>query len=148
MANLIDTDEVKRRLISFYDWSARFAYEVGQHDCLLEAIDWLEFACRGILPIDLSSKWRGTYSTSEELEALCAPAGGLEQAFQAQAQVTGLEPASPPRTGDIGMVSLPSFGLTGAVILPSGRWRIKTPTGIVTTSLVTVVAAWGLPCRR
>lgn len=135
---------VHTKLMAFLDRSVKHPFEWGQHDCMLEVADWLDFACG----MDVARLWRGTYDSEAELEALVEGVGGLEQAMHDEALRLGLAETVEPLAGDFGLVTLPGQEKPlGAILMPSGRWRMKTLTGIALRRDVTVIVAWSLPCR-
>lgn len=85
---------IREKLNLFLDKAAGWGFEYGQHDCMLEVADWLDFACG----LDAASAWRGTYSSQEELDALMPD--GLEAAMRAEAARIGLQEAATPQFGD------------------------------------------------
>ncbi len=135
---------LRDKLMSFLDRAAKWPFEWGQHDCMLEVADWLDHACG----MDTASRWRGTYASEAELDAILAEHGTLEEAMREEANAAGLHEAAEPLFGDVALV-LPSGQEKplGAILMPSGRWRMKTLTGIALRRDVTVVVAWSLPCR-
>lgn len=135
--------DMREKLNAFLDRSMRWAFEYGQHDCMLEVADWLDYACKTHIAAD----WRGRYSSEAELDALMPD--GLVSAMRAGAARYGLSEAATPQTGDVGILSLPGQERPlGAILMPSGRWRFKTRGGILVTRGATLIVAWGLPCRQ
>lgn len=135
---------VHEKLMPFLDKAARRPFEWGVSDCMLELADWLDHACGS----RLAEQWRGTYSSEAGAEAIFAPSGGLEPFIRAMAASLGLAEAVEPRFGDMALVTVPGQEKPlGAILMPSGRWRMKTATGVVLTRDVTILAAWALPCR-
>lgn len=134
---------IREKFNQFLDRSAARRFEWGVCDCLLEVADWLDIACG----FDIANQWRGTYASEAEAMALM---GGDQLAFmRAQAAALGVaEAAAKPQFGDVALVTLAGQDRPlAAVLLPSGRWRMRTSTGIVMTRDVVVLAAWALPCR-
>lgn len=132
------------KLKAFLDKSAKHSFAWGEHDCMLEVADWLDYACG----LGAASAWRGTYSSEAELDTMVEPLGGFEEAMRAEAATLGLEEATQPLFGDVALVTLAGQDKPlGAVLMPSGRWRMRTLTGFVVTADVTVIIAWSLPCR-
>lgn len=135
---------LREKLMAFLDKAAKWPFEWGQHDCMLEVADWLYAACG----IDAAYAWRGTYDSPEDLEATFAPQGGFVPAMIAEAARLGLAETAEPLFGDVALVTLAGQDKPlGAILMPSGRWRMKTMTGIALTREVTIVVAWALPCR-
>lgn len=133
---------IREKLNAFLDKSARRRFEWGVCDCMLEVADWLDRACG----TDIANEWRGTYSTEEEAYARLG--GDLVTAMRAEAARRGLTEAAEPQFGDIGIVLPPGQDKPlGAILMPSGRWRMLTQAGIALTADVTVLVAWALPCR-
>lgn len=133
---------VKERLPAFLDRTARKPFQWGQSDCMLEVADWLDFCCR----LGAADAWRGRYSSAEEAAALMPE--GLGTAMRSEARRLGLEEAAEPRPGDVALVTIPGQDKPlGAILLLSGRWRMKTVAGVLMMRDVTVLVAWSLPCR-
>jgi hypothetical protein len=130
-------------LMAWLDLSARRPFVWGESDCMLEVASWLDYS-RGL---DAASAWRGRYHSEAEAEALMPE--GLEAAMRAEAARLGLRETAEPQLGDIAVVSVAGQAKPcGAILMPSGRWRMKTLTGIALIRDVSVLAAWSLPCRR
>lgn len=133
---------IREKLNAFLDKSARRPFEWGVCDCMLEVADWLDQSCG----FDVANEWRGRYSTEEEAYSLMG--GSLEIAMRAEAARLGLAEAVQPLFGDVGLVIPPGQEKPlGAILMPSGRWRMRTQTGVALSRDVTVVVAWALPCR-
>lgn len=139
-------------------WSA-FAVETNSHDfqwgewdCMLDIGDWL----KTVTGIDCVSDYRGKYASADEARALFRRQGGLTRVLRCMGRELGLAETAEPRAGDIGLVK--AFGMIirerrsavfpmGAIMMPSGRWRIRTlGSGHVTRAFPTLVA-WSLPCH-
>lgn len=135
---------VRDKLMAWLDQAARRPFEWGVADCVLDAADWLDFACG----TKIADSWRGRYSSEAQADALTAPYGGLEAAMRAEALFWGLAVTAQPVFGDVALVTVAGQDKPlAAVLMPSGRWRMKTAAGIALTRDVTVVVAWALPCR-
>lgn len=135
---------IREKIMTFLDRASRTPFAWGQSDCMLEVADWLDFACQ----TGAAGRWRGTYSDEASLDALLEPLGGLETAMRAEAVTLGLEEAAEPQVGDVALVTVEGQEKPlGAILMPSGRWRMKTLEGVVLSREVTVVVAWKLPCR-
>jgi hypothetical protein len=133
---------VQQKLMAFFDRAAKHPFSWGEHDCMLEVADWLDYACG----LDAAGPWRGRYSTEAEADALM-PAG-LVAGMVAEAARLGLQEAAQPLPGDVGLVTVTGQAKPcGAIYMPSGRWRLKTEAGIVTTRDAKVLVAWTVPCR-
>lgn len=133
---------VREKFSAFLDRSAARTFEWGQADCLLEVADWLDLACG----YDLANQWRGTYSTEEQANALIG--GDIVAFMSAQAATLGIAEAAQPQFGDVGAVTVVGQDKPlAAILLASGRWRMRTAAGIVTARDVTVLKAWSLACR-
>jgi hypothetical protein len=130
--------------MAFLDKAAKHPFAWGDHDCMLEVADWLDAACG----MDIASAWRGLYDDEDSLTATLDALGGFETAMRAAAAQHGLAEVAEPQFGDVGIVQPPGQPKPlGAILMPSGRWRMKTLTGIALRRDVTVVVAWSLPCR-
>jgi hypothetical protein len=144
MAGLLTEDAVRKKLNGFLDRSARHPFQWGQHDCMLDVADWLDHACG----LDLASRWRGRYASEAELEALLAPLGGFGPVMQAEAELAGLAEATELDPGNVALVTLSGQDKPlGAILMPSGRWRLRTLSGFVVTAAVSILTMWSLPCR-
>jgi hypothetical protein len=133
---------IRERLTLFLDRAARRGFEWGVSDCVLEVADWLDLACGW----DVAAEWRGRYSDEASAHALMPD--GLEAAMRAEMARLGLADAHEPRFGDVAVVTLAGQPKPlAAILMPSGRWRMKTLSGIAVTRDVSVLAAWSLPCR-
>lgn len=133
---------IRDKLMPFLDRAAKRPFVWGQSDCMLEVADWLDHACG----LDAASRWRGTYS--DEAGAIAAMGGDIGTAMRQEAARLGLSEAAEPLPGDVALVTLPGQEKPlGAILMPSGRWRMKTLSGILLTKDVTVIVAWSLPCR-
>lgn len=135
---------LRDKLMRFFDWSSGRPFEWGQSDCVMEIATWLKLACG----LDVAGPWRGKYKNEAEASAILDPLGGLEAAMRAEATRVGLEETLDPQFGDVALVTVPGQDKPlGAILMPSGRWRMKTMTRIVVTRDVIVIVAWKLPCR-
>lgn len=133
---------VREKLNIFLDRAAKRGFEWGVSDCVLEVADWLDMSCG----FDAAADWRGRYHDQAGAEALMP--GGLEAAMRSEMARLGLAEAHEPRFGDVAVVTLHGQEKPlAAILMPSGRWRLKTVTGIALTKDVTVLVAWSLPCR-
>lgn len=134
---------IREKLTLFLDKAARRPFEWGVSDCVLEVADWLDQSCS----LDVASEWRGRYSDEASARALM-PRGDLEAAMRLEMGFIGLKETVQPQFGDVALVTLVGQDKPlAAILMPSGRWRMKTLTGIALTRDVTVVVAWSLPCR-
>lgn len=132
------------KLNAFLDKSARKATAWGDFDCMLEIADWLDQSCG----LKSAEAWRGRYASEEEAYALLDPLGGFETAIRGEMARLGLAEAVQPEFGDVALVTLGEEPKPmGAILMPSGKWRIRTLTGFAVTRAVTVIVAWSLPCR-
>jgi hypothetical protein len=137
-------NEVPRKLMAFLDRSARYPFQWGRHDCMLDIADWLDYACG----LRVAAAWRNVYASEAEIGAMLAPAGGFEAAMRAEATRLGLAEAREPLPGDVALVTVAGQDKPlGAILTPSGKWRMRTLKGFVVTKAVDVVVAWSLPCR-
>jgi hypothetical protein len=137
-------NEVQRKLNAFLDRSAKYAFAWGDHDCMLDIADWLDYSCG----LRVAEEWRGNYATEDELDELMDSLGGFEQAMRDEADRLELVEAAEPLLGDPGLLNVSGQPkILGGILMPSGRWRMRTLTGFLVTSAVTVVVAWSLPCR-
>lgn len=133
---------LREKLNIFLDRAARRGFEWGVSDCVLEVADWLDLACG----LDIAAEWRGRYSDEASAHALMPD--GLEAKMRSEMARLGLTLAQEPRFGDVAVVTLAGQPKPlAAILMPSGRWRMKTLTGIALTKDVTVLVAWSLPCR-
>lgn len=127
-------------------------FQWGWADCMLDVADWLQAASGR----DLGAQWRGRYATAEECRALFRARGGLARAMRQDAAAAGLIETDAPAPGDVGIVrAFPAefkgghrrlFPM-GAIMMASGRWRVRGLVGHITGDYP-VVVAWRLPCRR
>lgn len=136
---------VRELLPKFLDKSSRKPFLWGESDCMLDIADWLAFATKDKELRDVGSKWRSRYSTQQECEALLEPMGGLVGAMKTEAKALGLESTDQPEPGDIAMVE--GFGdkPMGAIMMMSGRWRVRTEKGFVVSHEFKPIVAWKLP---
>lgn len=133
---------VRDKLMPFLDRAAKRPFAWGQSDCMLELADWLDHACG----LDSASRWRGRYS--DEAGASAIMGGDIEAAMRKEASFLGLREVTEPLPGDVALVTLAGQEKPlGAILMPSGRWRMKTLAGIALTKDVNIVVAWSLPCR-
>lgn len=133
---------IREKLMPWLDKSARRPFEWGQADCMLDVADWLDYSCG----LDVASAWRGRYSSEAEAAALMQE--GLETAMRTEAARLGLEEAAEPLPGDVAIVTIPGQDKPlGAILMPTGRWRMRHARGFLLARSVTVLIAWSLPCR-
>lgn len=133
---------IREKLNAFLDKAARRPFEWGVSDCVLEVTDWLDQSCG----FDIAAEWRGRYHDEAGARALMPD--GLEAAMRSEMARLGLRIAPQPQFGDVALVTVAGQAKPlAAILMPSGRWRMKTLTGICVTRDVTVVVAWSLPCR-
>lgn len=131
--------DIRSKLFQFLDYSARHPFEWGVHDCVLEVADWLDRA-RGL---NVANEYRGTYSDEAGAAAIIG-LGGLASAMSAKAAALGLAETREPKPGDVAVVTAPGQDKPlAAILMPSGRWRMKTERGFVTRG-VEVIKAWSV----
>jgi len=144
MAEFLISPTVRDKLTAFLDRSARHAFAWGQHDCMLDVADWLDYACG----LDAAARWRGEYASEAQAQSDPRMVNGLVSAMREEAMVLGLAETGAPEAGDIAVVSVAGQDKpVGAIMMPSGKWRMRTLTGFLITRDVTVLVAWSLPCR-
>lgn len=124
----------------------------GVNDCMLDVADWA-FEVTGL---DLASQYRGTYSDPEACRALFRSSGGIVPVLRRKARSVLLCETDSPKPGDIGLVRAYPFIIRlrrkvmlpmGGILMPSGRWRVRTHEGHI-TELFPVIVAWSLsPCQ-
>jgi hypothetical protein len=132
--------DLRTKLFQFLDQSARRPFEWGVADCVLEVADWLDRA-RGLA---IANEYRGTYSDEAGAAAIIGP-GGLEAAMSPKMVEIGLAETHEPQFGDVAVVSAPGQDKPlAAILMPSGRWRMKTERGIALSRAVTVMKAWSV----
>lgn len=120
----------------------------GVHDCCTFPCDWVVL-CGWPDPM---AKWRGTYGSEVEADALIAQAaeygetvgmGGLLALFVDGFSEAGLpEVTGPFEAGDVGVVTL--WGLEAGAIFTGKRWAFVPPRGLGCVSLddECIVRAW------
>ena len=112
----------------------------GRADCGLPLADWVMLA-RGVS--DPAAKLRGTYSTEAECEALLRARGGLWRIVTELAASVGLSRSTAPKPGDIAVVEI-ARQHWGAILSPSGFWRIKANDGATGVKTCVVRRAWSV----
>lgn len=141
---------VRKWLMAWFDQSAKYAFAWGDHDCMLDIADWLDFANKkaGVAWVPVAADWRGLYTTEQELDDLMDSLGGFEQAMRDEADRIGLVETETPLPGDMGLLTVSGQPkMLGGIMTPASRWRMRTLTSFLVTSSVTVEVAWSLPCR-
>jgi hypothetical protein len=131
--------DLRTSLFQFLDQSARRRFEWGVCDCVLDVADWLDRA----LGLSIADEYRGTYSDEAGATAILGP-GGIEGAMSAKAAEIGLAETREPQFGDVAVVTAGQGKPMAAVLMPSGRWRMKTERGIALSRAVTVMKAWSV----
>jgi hypothetical protein len=132
--------DLRTSLFQFLDQSARRRFEWGVCDCVLEVADWLDRS----LGLSIADEYRGTYSDEAGARAILGP-GGIEGAMSAKLAEIGLAETREPQFGDVAVVAAPGQGKPlAAILMPSGRWRMKTERGIALSRGVTVMKAWSV----
>jgi hypothetical protein len=118
-------------LSAFLSEAAARGFAWGQHDCMLFVADW----ARRLTGNDPGARWRGTYSTQAEAEAILSRGGGpgpiLHEALTAQGWVPVVSDLKP---GDIAVVRVPAFAghaLVASVFAGRGRFALVTERGLV-----------------
>lgn len=129
-------------LMKFLDRSTAKEFIWGENDCSLDLADWL-----GMNGFDVAKDWRGTYSSELECQALLDARGGLLSVITAEASRLGLQATARPQQGDIAVITINGRSMC-AIMMPSGRWRMRTLDGFVVSKAGEVIAAWSVPCRR
>jgi hypothetical protein len=110
---------------------------------MLDLADWVDLACG----TQIAKDWRGKYSN--ESEAIELLGGDFQSGVEKEIDGRGLARTSYAMPGDIGIVTVGGQDKPlGAIMMPSGRWRMRTATGFVMARDVIVITAWILPpCR-
>lgn len=145
----MNSDTARQWLMAFFDRSASHAFEWGQHDCMLDIADWLDFANKKSgAPSAVAEEWRGLYASEQECDDLMDSLGGFETAMRDEADRIGLPETAEPLPGDIGLLTVSGQPkMLGGIMTPANRWRMRTQAGFLVTASVTVEVAWSLPCR-
>jgi hypothetical protein len=136
MAELLNND-----LPAFLRQAAAQPFAYGDWDCALTLANWV----RAATGVDPAPALRGAYGSERGYRRLLVAQGGLEALVDALAAAAGLRRIAPDEalSGDIGLVDVPTRGLTGA-IRSTDFWAIKLARPL-TFVKVAAVAAWRLP---
>ncbi len=129
-------------LTEFIRAAMRREFVWGKRDCILFCTDWV-WAVTGTDP---AARWRGTYHSEAEAQAIIDGFGGLA-ALCDEGYAGALERCD-PEDALVGVITSIE-GDIGAI--RSGRsWVVLTERGIgrVRIDLAVCLAAWGLPCRK
>ena len=135
----------------FVETSSIKPFAWGRADCLLDLADWLML----VTGRDYGAKWRGTYSDADQCRALFRRDGGIVNVLRRDMAAAGLVETTVPKAGDVALVK--AFAVTvsgrrlavfpmGAVMAPSGRWRVRAIVGHLFQSYP-VIVAWERPCQ-
>ena len=131
------------RLAEFLSVEAGNPFIYGKTDCALMPADWCFAECG----VDPAASVRGKYATGAEWQALANAEGGLLSLWSRLGCESGLERIDAPAFGDIGLVTLPSQGIFGAIKGRRHRWTVKLDRGI-TGGDFEMLAVWKVPCRQ
>ncbi len=129
------------RLTAFVREAMRREFVWGQRDCILFCTDWVQV----VTGIDPASRWRGSYQSEAEAQAIIDGFGGL--AALCDEGYAGILERCEPENALVGVIKSYS-GDIGAI--RSGlSWVVLTERGIgrVRIDLAECLAAWGLPCQ-
>lgn len=129
--------------MAFLDRSISRRFDWADVHCMSDLLDWIDRVCA----TRLAAKWRGLCANEAQWNALLDERGGLVALAAAEAAETGLKPTEKPEMGDVGIVEFDGKPM-GAIVMPSGKWRMRTLTGFEVRRDVKVLAAWSLQCRR
>lgn len=114
----------------------------SEHDCCTFAADWA-IQCGHVDPM---IRWRGSYSTADEAQALIEEAEGLANLWALA--FSGYPEPDEPRAGDVGVCCvMGEDGLTAnGGIFTGERWAFLAPRGVHFTPIESrhVVKVWRL----
>lgn len=129
-------------LTEFIRAAMRRQFNWGERDCILFCTDWVKV----VTGVDTAQRWRGSYHTEAEAQAIIDGFGGL--AALCDEGYAGVLERCDPEDALVGVITSHE-GDIGAI--RSGRsWVVLTERGIgrVRIDLADCLAAWGPPCRR
>lgn len=117
------------RLGEFLEAAGRGGFEWGARDCLLFAADW----CVANGRADPAAAYRGRYRSERGALRLLRGAGGIEALAGVEMARAGFAPCTAPKTGDVGLVSLPGApdGLCIGAIWTGSLWAMVTKGGLL-----------------
>jgi hypothetical protein len=130
-------------LMSFLDSSASKRFDWSDVNCMIELALWIDKTCGTAL----APAWRGLCATEAEWNELITARGGLLTVADVEARGAGLVATETPIMGDVAVVEIGGKAM-GAIMMPSGRWRMRTLNGFETRRDIAVLKAWSLPCPR
>ncbi len=119
---------MREKLIAHLSEYAERPFAWGHADCLAFVSDWVH-AATGRDPL---SDWRGLVPDEPAARAGLVQHGGFTLTFRTACRLSGLQPATAPELGDIGLVAVETAvgnRLTCAICL-GDRWAVKTVDGI------------------
>lgn len=144
MAQALARMQTTSTLASFLSKAAARGFVWGQHDCMLFVADW----AKCLTGRDPGARWRGTYSTQAEGEAILATGPGpgpiLHGALTAQGWCVVI---SDFREGDICVVRAPTrsgMALTAAIYAGRGRCALVTKHGLAVAT-APIMLGWTHP---
>jgi hypothetical protein len=123
-------------LTAFLRATAEGAFVFGQTDCSMTVANWVK-AARGRDP---GAPLRGRYSTRLGWVRIVNRAGGLLPVFSRLLRQAGLRRTATPVPGDVGLVTVPRFGVFGAIKVKRG-WFVRMQ-GRVVIAPFKHIAAW------
>lgn len=129
-------------LAAFVEETAAKACTWGESDCAMMAAEWVARA-RGL---DASRIIRGRYRDALTARRLCKREGGFMSIVARSLDGAGLDRTDAPRTGDVGVIEVPSGETAGGVggvmgIRFGGLWIVRAEQGVAARPWP-FVAAW------